>query len=126
MASKTFYVTNFDKGLFMSWGMYTQAAFNITVSLLDDSKTYVNNASSSSTNIDPPLSQGNSNIAGNNLRLTIDIPEANTIKASINSYNIAREDGKVVGYGFNLCVEDSTDNDYNDLYVSMVCWLTKG
>lgn len=125
MASKTFYVPNFFKGYFMTWNMNTQAAFKITVKLEDSSKTYVNN-SDSSTNIDPPLAQGNSMIAGDNLKLTVSVPQSSELKASINSYNITRDDGMIVGYGFNLCLEDSNDNDYNDLYVSMACWKTKG
>lgn len=125
MANKSYYVTNFNKGYYMTWNMNTQAAFNITVILKDSVKTYVN-ASDSSTNIDPPLSQGSSMIFGDNLMLEVKIPQSSNIRASIESYNITREDGKVVGYGFDLCVEDSNDMDYNDLYVSMACWKTKG
>lgn len=125
MATKTYSVPNFTKGLFMSWGMYTQAAFKISVTLKDSAKTYVN-ASRANTNIDPPLSLSNSTIAGNNMQITVDIPQSSNIKASINSYNITRDDGTPVGYGFNLSVEDSNDDDYNDLYVTMVAWISKG
>lgn len=125
MAQKTYVIPNFNKGLFMAWSLFTQAAFTINVTLKDSSKTYVN-ASKTSTNIEPPLSVGNAAIAGDNLQVTVDIPQSSSIKASINSYTISREDGRAVGYGFNLAVEDSNDQDYNDLYVSLVCWLTKG
>lgn len=125
MATKTYSIPNFDKGLFMAWEMFTQAAYTITVTLKDSAKTYVH-ATESSTHIDPPLAQGNAAIEGTGLSLQVDIPQSSAIKASINSYTISREDGRAVGYGFNLCVEDSGDQDYNDLYVSLVCWLTKG
>ncbi len=125
MATKTYSVPNFDQGLFMAWTMFTQAGYTIGVTLKDSSKTYVS-TSRKSTNIEPPLSVGSDYIAGTGLAITVNIPESTSIKSSIDSYNITREDGVVIGHGFNLSVEDSDDNDYNDLYVSLVCWKHKG
>jgi len=126
MATKTYVVPNFTEGLFMAWNMFTQADFEICVTLKDSAKTYVNRACKASTNIEPPLAEGNSFIEGNNLKIFVDIPQSSEIKSYINSYNITRPDGTAEGYGFNLFVEGQTDENYNDLYVSLVAWKHKG
>lgn len=118
-------IPNFTKGLFMNWTMFTQAGFTINVTLKDSAQTYVQ-ASRTNTNINPPMAIGNSTIAGNSMQLVVDIPQSSGIKSVINSYNVLRPDGTPAGYGFDLCVEDSVDQDYNDLYVSLICWLAKG
>lgn len=125
MATKTYAIPNFEKGLFMCWNMYTQAAYQITVTLKDSSGTYLTQ-SKQSTSINPALAEGNSYINGDNLMLVVNIPQSSEIKASINSYTITRPDGQAAGYGFNLLVEDSTDEDYNDLYITMAAWMHKG
>lgn len=125
MAQRTFTIPNFDKNKFMAWSMFTQAAYNIHVTLKDSAKTYVDQ-SKQSTNIDPPLAVGNSSIQGNNLCLIVDIPQSSDIKANICSYNVSRPDGVPAGYGFDICVEDRDDQDYNDLYVALICWNSKG
>ncbi len=78
------------------------------------------------TFINPPLAIDNSVIAGNNLMLTVETNLSNEIKASIRSYNVTDEVGRIRGYGFDICVEDWTDSDYNDLYIAMVAWKTIG
>jgi hypothetical protein len=126
MATRTYGIPNFTKGLFMAWNMYTQAAFNICVTLKDDSTTYVDHKCKASMDIDPPLAEGHSFIEGDNLKIVVDIPQSSEIKSSVNAYIITRPDGMAEGYGFNLSVEDQTDEDYNDLYVSLVAWKHKG
>jgi hypothetical protein len=125
MSQKTFSVPNFNMGYFMAWDMYSQAAQTIKVKLKDDSRIYAE-GESAETEIMPPLAQGSGFITGNALQLDVDIPDSEDLKSSINSYTIARADGQPVGFGFNLFVEDSEDNDYNDLYVSLICWKSKG
>ncbi|MEI8396679.1 MAG: hypothetical protein WCF85_18250 [Rhodospirillaceae bacterium] len=125
MATKTFLVPNFSAGLFMCWDMYTQAGYRINVTLKDSATTYVN-ASKQSTSIMPALAEGNSNINGSNLQIIVDIPQSSSIQPSLNAYTIARPDGSIAGYGFNLNIEDATDQDYNDLYISMTAWKSKG
>ena len=109
----------------MSWFVTTQAAFAVTVTLADTSGVYFANTRQS-TEINPPLALGASTINGSSLQLTVDIPESDNILNSINSYNITRADGSIVGFGFNISIEDSSDMDFNDVNISLVAWVTKG
>lgn len=33
---------------------------------------------------------------------------------------------KKVGYVYDFCIEDSEDDDFNDVYVNIVGWAKKG
>lgn len=114
-----------SKGYFMSWFVTTQAAFKITVTLKDDSKTYFSQ-SKQSINIDPPLAFSYSTVYGNNLKIKVDIPNSNQILGSPHSNDITTDDGIVVGKEFNLCLEDSKDMDYNDVAISIIAWKSRG
>jgi hypothetical protein len=125
MAQKIFSIDSFPQGFYMSWCITTQAAFAVTATLADSSGTYFS-ATRQSTDINPPLAIGASSINGSSLVLTINIPQSTNILNSINSYNITRPDGSIIGYGFNISIEDWLDNDFNDANISLVCWKTKG
>ena len=125
MATKTFNIDSFPTGHYMSWFVTTQAAFLVNARLFDDKHEYFK-ASKKSTNITPPLAQGAGDIKGKNLKLTIDEPESDKLDSSINAYNITASDGSVVGYGYNICIEDQADKDYNDVCISLVAWKSKG
>lgn len=125
MAQKTFNIDSFPQGYFMSWFVTTQAAFAITASLSDSSGTYFS-GTKTSININPPLAQGAANVGGTNLALNINIPQSAEILNSINSYNITNPSGSIVGYGYNICIEDGTDNDFNDVNIALVAWKSKG
>lgn len=121
---REFYVP-IPKGYFMSWFVTTQAAFKITVTLKDNSKTYFS-ASKQSTNIAPPLSCSYDTICGDDLKITVDIPQSRQIFGGPHSNDITTDDGTVVGKEFNLCLEDSDDKDYNDVAISIIAWKSKG
>ena len=125
MAQKVFNIDSFPTGYYMSWFVTSQAEFLVTVTLSDSNGTYFSQ-SKQSTDINPPLAQGASSINGNNLQLTVSIPQSTAMSNSVNSYNITRQDGTAVGYGFNISIEDGTDNDFNDVFISLVAWATKG
>jgi len=121
MAQKTFHIDSFPQGYFMSWFVTTQAAFLVKAKLYDDSKVYFE-AEKQSMNIEPPLSSGYGTIVGNQLRLDIDEPQSAKLDSSINTYNITTDTGAIVGYGYNICIEDYNDHDYNDVSISLVAW----
>lgn len=120
--AKTIQIPNFPKDWYMTWCMYTMASYKICVTLKDDSKTYVNNVCQATVDPEPPLARGRDYIKGENLRIIVDIPQAKHIICYIHHYVIPHLDGTPAGHGFVLGVEDAKDADYNDLYVSMVCW----
>lgn len=113
------------KGYFMSWFVTTQAAFNVTVTLKDSVREYFSK-SKRSMNIDPPLACSYSTVYGDNLKITIDIPQSTQILGGPHSNDITTDDGTVVGKEFNLCLEDSGDKDYNDVAISIIAWKSKG
>lgn len=125
MANKTFSIDSFPSGSFMSWFVTTQAAFTVHAKLYDSKTTYFE-GSRTSTNISPPLNQGFSDILGSNVKISIDVPQSNDLKSSINTYNITNDSGAIVGYGYNICIEDSGDADYNDISISLIAWKSKG
>ncbi len=109
----------------MSWFVTTQAAFKVTVTLKDSSREYFSK-SKQNTNIDPPLACSYSTVYGDNLKITVDIPQSSQILGGPHSNDITTDDGTVVGKEFNLCLEDSGDKDYNDVAISIIAWKSKG
>jgi hypothetical protein len=39
---------------------------------------------------------------------------------------IRKNDGAIVGYVYDYCVEDGVDNDFNDFYINIASWHSKG
>lgn len=109
----------------MFWCVTTQAAFSVHAKLYDNQKTYFDNTRQN-TEIDPPLAIGSDFMAGTGLKLLIEETQSQSIDASINTYNITRNDGSIIGYGYNISIEDSTDADYNDVSITLISWKSKG
>ena len=126
MATKTISLQNIPQGWYMAWSINTQAAFNICVTLNDSKTTYVNNVCRASTNFMPPLSSGYQQVAGTNMQLVIVISSTDTIQTVLQPYSVPTPTGQIVGQGYTVLLEDSTDNDYNDLYVSIIAWKAQG
>ena len=78
------------------------------------------------SNIAPPLAQGADFIQGSGLKLLINIPQSTNIDSSINTYLITTDTGAVVGFGYNICIEDSYDKDFNDVCINLVAWKNRG
>lgn len=114
----------FDKGEYLSWFVTTQAAFDVTVELRDDSKVYFRN-NKDTLDIAPPLAVGSGVYTGNNLRVEISIPESDDIKTLPTMSAIITNTGKIVGHNFICCGEDWNDADYNDFYINIVGWKSK-
>lgn len=125
MASKTFTVP-FNKGQIMFWSWTTQAANQVFVTLADSSTTYINNVSRQNTNPLPAPVPGAAAVAGSNLNLTVNVPSSSGLIPSIASGNITDGSGNVIGEYFNLAIEDGSDGDFNDIWVSLVAWNTAG
>ena len=114
----------FDKGEYLSWFVTTQAAYEVTITLKDDSKTYFT-GKKKTIDIVPPLAIGNDVYTGNNLRLEISIPESDDIKTLPTMSAIITDTGKICGHNFICCGEDWNDADYNDFYINIVGWKSK-
>lgn len=125
MATKQLTLGNFVKGDHILWFATTQALNKVTITLSDNKKRYFH-ASKESKSITPPLSQGHDTLVGDELTLTIDIPNSKEIKTWFNNTSILSPEGKTVGESFTLCAEDDIDDDYDDVQVSVIGWKKKG
>lgn len=125
MASKIFNIDSFPAGYYMSWFVTTQAAFLVKARLYDGSTVYFD-SQKQSVDINPPLAQGAGFVQGGQVKLLIDEPQSTQLSSSINTYNITTNDGSVIGYGYNIAIEDLNDGDYNDVAISLVAWKNKG
>lgn len=124
MVTKTISIL-MPKGYFISWFVTTQAGHRVTVTLSDDKKTYFSKTKQN-TNIDPPLDLGYATVEGNDLKVRIDVEHSTQLKERIYSNNINKGNGEVAGMAFTLCMEDYTDDDYNDIVINIIGWVTKG
>lgn len=120
----TIQLNAFEKGEYLSWFVTTQAAYEVTITLKDDSKTYFT-GKKKGTNIAPPLAVGNDEYSGKNLRLEISIPESDDIKTLPTMSAIITNTGKIVGHNFICCGEDWIDANYSDFYINIVGWKHK-
>ncbi len=126
MAQQTFNL-GFAQGNYIYWNWTTQAANQVIVRLQDSKQVYINNASRQSTNplVPTPIS-GGSVMAGNDLSLTIDIPNSSTLVPILTVSNVQGPGSQTGIQVFNIAIEDGTDKDYNDVWFSIVGWNKKG
>jgi hypothetical protein len=127
--TKTYDVSEIKQGYFICWNVCTQCWNACSVKLTDDKGnqyfTY-NKPFDRSGNL-KFLGQGSADCRGNKLILVVTCTtDTGEIKQSINSYNITDGSAATIGHGYNLCIEDSSDEDYNDVYIDLVAWKKKG
>jgi hypothetical protein len=125
---KTYPIQVFNKNDYMVWNVCTQCVNTGKVELKDDSTKYF---SMEKTNPGRDLQQlakgGAFYKGGTNLRIEVTIYNTSTEQdASVNQFGITTRTGEMVGNGYTICVEDSTDKDYNDFYITLTAWKKKG
>ncbi|MEM1329440.1 MAG: hypothetical protein AAGG07_02645 [Planctomycetota bacterium] len=125
MATSTIPLPAIDQNWYMSWYMATQAANQICVTLSDSVVTYVNNACRQSTSFGV-LSQGFDLVAGTSVQIAVDVPNSSNIRVQNQPVVVPNSSGTTIAQGYVLCYEDSGDQDFNDLYVSIMAWRSKG
>ncbi len=126
MAKKDYKLPEIKAGMYMCWNVCTQTGRTGSVTLADKSGhvyfSYKKDFKDSSLHF---LGQGHGEVKGE-LVLTIDCLEASELKQSIDANTITDNVGITVGQGYEFCIEDWTDDDYNDVYVDVVAWYRKG
>jgi hypothetical protein len=125
MAQQVIPLTLINQGWYMSWFMATQAAFNICVTLKDSGQTYVDNRCRQSTSFGV-LDQGFSRVGGSNMSLTVDIASSDKILVVNHPVVVPNVKGIVVAQGYVLAFEDADDQDFNDLYCTIMSWQSVG
>ena len=127
MKSKTYTLSEIKGGQFMCWTICAQAAYTYTITLKNTQghvyATYRKSSGSQSLTL---VGHGSADVITDTVLIQVDCDQAETLDQSINSFNITDAQGKSVGCGYNICVEDSNDADYNDIYINIVAWKHKG
>lgn len=125
--STTFQFGEFKAGYFLAWNITSQCLNTGSVQITCGGKTLVNaSKSSKSTNL-TILAQGSATLSADTVIVTVTVNEATTeLKNSKSSAIILDNAGRKVGCVYDACIEDSTDDDYNDIYINLVGWERKG
>ncbi len=116
---------NIEKGYYISWFVTTQTSSLVTVTLKDSVKTYFSE-NKQSTEISPALALGDAIVEGDNLTLSIEVANDSELLGNPHSNDILTDSGNLAGKEYTLCMEDYTDNDYNDIAISIIGWKSKG
>lgn len=125
--TKTYLIPNFEPGMYMLYFITSQTAADVYVTIEDESgKQYAQFHSDGNTDPTNYPSQGFVKLAGGKISVSI-TDSSGTDKAAIKSYTLENPDNDVaVGYGWACATEDSTDNDFNDVWISLTAWNSKG
>ena len=127
MASQKYILTEIKKGYNLSWYVCSQCYYAGTIKLYDDTgKVYFSCSKTSGSSSYQSLAQGHDDFTGNELYLSVEIPQSTKIQQSITANSVTDAHAVKVGQVYGFCIEDSTDEDYNDFYIDVVGWAKKG
>jgi phage tail sheath gpL-like len=125
--STTFEFDEFGAGYFLAWTISSQCANTGKVEITSGGKTLASVEKKTRDCNFTLLGQSNAVINSNTVQVTVTINEATIeLKNSQMEGPISDNLSRKVGYTHVVCVEDSTDNDYNDICVSLVGWERRG
>jgi hypothetical protein len=123
----TISLPNILQNWYITWYITTQTGNQVCVTLSDSSTTYINNTCIQGTSGKfTVLSTGNKQVSGAGLTLTIVDSTNATLQQVVNAYSITTPAGANAGAGYNVVLEDGSDNDFNDVFVSIVGWNAQG
>jgi len=125
MAQQVIPLSLIPQGWFMSWFMATQAAFDICVTLQDSAQAYVNGQCRQSTTFGV-LDQGFAQVTGSNMSLTVNIASSDQIFVVNHPVVVPNVKGITVAQGYVFAFEDGDDQDFNDLYCTIMAWQSVG
>lgn len=128
--SKTanFMLQEIKPGYFIAWTVATQCAFTYDIVLKAGNTVIFHTTKTNHSTGFQIIEQGHSVYSGTQgLVLSITCNEASQeLKSSIPSGSITDPSARTVGYVYDVCIEDSGDMDFNDVYVNIVGWKSKG
>lgn len=127
---KVYPVEDVQKGDYMVWSVCSQAERNALVVLRDDKTVYATIKKTSHSTELQDLTNGTKGCfygGGGNLRFEVTIYDTSNPQYGNKSMNgVIDGNAHIVGRTMSVCVEDGTDNDYNDLYITLASWKKKG
>jgi hypothetical protein len=123
----TYKVPNFTEGMFMMYFITSQTSASVSVTVQDSNgNVYATFNGNGNTNPMANPTQGFIQLKGSSITVTVTDSEG-TDAAAINTYSINNpQNGEPVGFGYALATEDATDNDFNDVWVSLTAWNAQG
>lgn len=124
MAKSVQKLTLIPQGWFFTWYMAAMTGFQDRVILQDSSTTYVDATSPGGSGNVSLLAQGNGKVIGTGLTLTVESPDAKPIQVAVTPATVFSPSGsgQMIAAGYTLCYEDASDNDFNDVFVSIMAW----
>lgn len=124
----TSYLRQFEKNDFMLWSVCSQTIQTFKVIIQDDKKIYATISKNMSEHNLVKLSQESAFYeGGNNLRIEVQFDDKKVnIKKSQTAGTIMDTQSNTVGFSYTFCMEDGTDDDYNDVYITIIAWKKKG
>lgn len=125
MANKeTYFLREFKKGDYMLWNVCSQCWQTFTVTIRDDSKVYTTIKKTTHNCTIQKLEQNAEFYGGgSNLRVEIVFDDSKVeVKESSVTGGITDRHTNTVGYSYTYCIEDGTDDDYNDAYIAIIAW----
>ena len=126
-ASVSFELEQFPKGYFLAWNITTQCQNTVTVTLKVGKTVYFSSSKNDKDTALKLISQGSRNHDCDGTPvLTVTVNESTQLKQSFTSGAINDQRARKVGYVYDFCLEDWTDDDYNDVYINIVGWAKKG
>ena len=127
MATQSFQLDEFKKGDFLIWSVCTQAQLSSKVSMkAGDHQVFSVSKDNPSTNLQF-LGQNSYDLTTDDYPiLTVEVYGSSKILQSKVTDIISDNKARSVGYSYSICIEDSTDSDYNDIYINVTGWRTKG
>lgn len=123
----TFEFSEFKPGYFLAWTITSQCGNTGSVKITAGNTTLVTARKITGDWNLKLLAQGSATINSNIVKVTVTINEATIeLKNSKSAGAILDNSGRKVGYVYDVCIEDSYDDDYNDIYINLVGWERKG
>ena len=120
----TLYLENIQPNDIMYWSATSQCYNEFDITLRDNDKIYFNVNKRGNNPELTNLTNGFAFYEGaGDLRLEIIFYNGGEIVKTANvSGNMLDPESKTVGTSYTYCLEDATDNDYNDAYVAVIAW----
>ena len=123
----SFELEQFPKGYFLAWTVTTQCRYKVSVTLKVGNTVYFQaEKRDADTNLQILSQDSRIHDCEGTPVLTIKVNESTKLKQSLTSGAINDLRARKVGYDYDFCIEDSEDDDFNDVYVNIVGWAKKG
>lgn len=124
MAINEFELDQYQKGNLIAWNISTQCWYGVNIKIYAGSKIYFEGSKpyKTSGNIEV-IGLGNATLETDDvLRIRVEVSQSSNLQSNVVSGAISDKKARRVGYIYDICLEDSGDRDYNDVYINIIGW----